>query len=336
MPKLKPPTELESAPEPPSDPLTEAAEPRAATASPSPLTDDGAVAEAPGDPASPGSSPSEPASGAPSRIAGRARLRARLAADRRLRATVEELSGCLYAVGAFERRVLRLRTGLGGGKGLSRGQAARRLGAPPAGVRRAERSGVRGLQRAARTDGCGRSANAGSAGFPGGLASAVLATVERATAGEPLAALSDDLDGSRPAGDDADSGGVAGFQESGARRDTSGEREPPQINAAATTKDRDLTTWLLLVFLALVLSGLALLGSVGTRRGRHRTATSVLFGRRGPRQATEPSCAFCRSKRVAVNPTHGLYRCADCGFSGQLSGAPQAEAGKMHDASKQS
>lgn len=322
--ELEAPAQLEPVPDPQSPALSEAAEPESATASPPPSVpsppDGGGVAQTPSRPENGSASPSSPARSPSAGLPvgpgrDRAGSRHRLDADRKLRATVEELSGCLYAIPLFERGVLRLRTGLGGKKGLSRAQVARRLNASRAGVRRAERRGVRGLRRAARTGGCG-SSSAGSAGSSVGLTIPVLATVGGAIAGEPLAALND-LEARQHAGG---RGAVAGFQETGGTR---GEDGRSQSTAPASAAERDRSPWLL-IFLALVLGGLTLLGAAIARTGR------------GRRQAAQLSCAFCSSKRVATNPIRDVYRCADCGFSAQLAGAPQAEAGKMDGVAKRS
>lgn len=312
--QLESPPQLESVPEPQLAPPTEAAEPRSA-----PRADSGGVAEAPTGSES-GSAPpvsfaADPASADRSVSPGpdRTGLHYRLAADRKLRARVEELSGCLYAV--FERGVLLLRAGLGDKKGLSRGQVARRLNASRLDVRGAERRGVRDLQRAASTDGCGNSDHAGGSAFPGGLAIGTLAAVEGAIAGETSMA-SNDIDGRQHPGGTVDEVAVRGFQESGGAR---GENGPFQSTASASAEDRDRSMWLL-IFLGLALGGLALFGALSTRTGGQ----------------AEFRCAFCESKRVATNPTQGSYRCVDCGFSGQLAGTPQSEAGKMNEVSKRS
>ncbi len=337
IPQLESPTQLESVPEPQSAPLSEVAQPGSATASRSPSTppsvpDTGGPSPAPNGSASPGSSSADPASLGASAEPGRAGLGDRLDADRKLRATVDALSGCLYAVPVFERGVLRLRTGFGGKKGLSRGQVARRLNASRDGVRRAERRGVRGLRQAARTDGCGKSATSGGPGLPEGLVISLLATGGGAIAGEPLAA-SNDLDGRQRADGKADGDAVAGGQGSG--RGALGEDGPSPSIPSSPVEDRDNGPWLLIV-LALALSALALLGSLGTRRRERPSVASVVARRPQRRRPTKLSCAFCRSKRIATNPAHGVYRCVDCGFSGALSPTPHAEAGKMHDVSKRS
>ena len=338
LPQLEPPTELDPPTQVQPVSETQAAAPIEAaesrSASPS---DNGGVAQAanvsaspgpspteapaPNDSASPGASPTEAASAtvSVSPAPDGAGLRYRLGRSPKLQATVEELSGCLYAVSAFERRVLVLRTGLGGKQWLSRGQVARRLDATRAGVWRAERRGVRGLRQAARTDGCGESSSLDGPASAAGLAIPVLATVDRAIAGQALRALND-LDGRQL----ADEGGVAGFQASGVGR-----------TASASAEDRDGSTWLL-IFLSLVLGALALLGSLSTRGGGHPSVAAFLPHKPRRRRAARLSCAFCRSNRVATNPSHGLYRCVDCGFSGRLNGTPQAEAAKMRDASQRS
>ena len=123
--------------------------------------------------------------------------------ERRLRRTVTRLRGCLDGLGAAERRVLVLRSGLGPRPARSRARVARALGVSARRVARLERRGLRRLRGLAR-DGCGGA----TAPAP---ATTGYAPTSPALAPAALAA----------AGDEPDRVEVKGTRESG-----SGEREP--------------------------------------------------------------------------------------------------------------
>ncbi len=74
--------------------------------------------------------------------------------ERRFRHAVVRLWACSYAVSAVQRRVLVLRTGLGGGSALSVKGVAKALSVSSGRVVRAQRAGLRSLRRANRSDGC--------------------------------------------------------------------------------------------------------------------------------------------------------------------------------------
>lgn len=74
--------------------------------------------------------------------------------ERRFRHAVVRLWACSYSVSAVQRRVLVLRTGLGGGSALSVKGVAKALSVSSGRVVRAQRAGLRGLRRANRSDGC--------------------------------------------------------------------------------------------------------------------------------------------------------------------------------------
>jgi hypothetical protein len=71
-----------------------------------------------------------------------------------LRAALDPLLGCYYALSPIQQEVLALRAGLDGGTPISRGQVAAAFGVSPAEVERTERSGLRALRSAATEDGC--------------------------------------------------------------------------------------------------------------------------------------------------------------------------------------
>ena len=164
-----------------------------------------------------------PAGAAGSRASGRSARRAAAtggsrrhahekspAAERRLRAKVRRLAGCLGQVREGQRRVLVLRAGLGPRHALSRGQVSRRLELPMPRVRKLERRGVRRLERLAHSGGCGSSGAfvAGGAGADGGGGTT---TPRLAAAGTgPLA---------------ADAGPAAGIEGEVARSEVKGELE---------------------------------------------------------------------------------------------------------------
>ncbi|HTE63743.1 MAG TPA: hypothetical protein VK631_25520, partial [Solirubrobacteraceae bacterium] len=96
----------------------------------------------------------------------------RVRRDRRLRRTVERLSGCLDTLGTMQRRVLVLRAGVGPGDPQTRRAVAQRLDTTVRRVGRVERRGLRALHGAAGAGRCGTSAPlaAGGTGAPPTLA----------------------------------------------------------------------------------------------------------------------------------------------------------------------
>jgi hypothetical protein len=75
------------------------------------------------------------------------------ASAKELRAVLEQLEGCLPALGAVDRRVISLRAGLAGTP-LTRAQVGQRLGLSGTAVRNSERRALNRLQYAAATTGC--------------------------------------------------------------------------------------------------------------------------------------------------------------------------------------
>jgi hypothetical protein len=69
-------------------------------------------------------------------------------------AAVGSLAGCFYALTPFEQQILTVRTGIDGRVPLSRTQVAAMLGTSTAAIGRTERSALRELRTAERTDGC--------------------------------------------------------------------------------------------------------------------------------------------------------------------------------------
>jgi uncharacterized membrane protein YgcG len=108
-----------------------------------------------------------PAGGGPTGRAASARQRRQSAArarETRLRNRARELRGCLDALPGFDRKVIVLRAGIGT-DARSRRAVAERLGVSVDRVRRAERSGLRGLREADSDFGC---ASGGASSGPGG------------------------------------------------------------------------------------------------------------------------------------------------------------------------
>jgi hypothetical protein len=110
----------------------------------------------------------------PVRVRGERRAERR--ADRRVERLVARYGMCLSALTVRQRRVLRLRAGVGPREPETRAAVARRLELPLARVRKAERRGLRTLRRIGR-DGCGAAAHDGAGAGPG-----------VPTAGDPAAA----------------------------------------------------------------------------------------------------------------------------------------------------
>jgi len=84
---------------------------------------------------------------------------------RRLTETVAELEGCLSQLGARDRRVLTLRSGLAGDGARSRAAVARRLDLTGIGVAVTEQGALRELLSVARSGVCGQGAATAAAGF---------------------------------------------------------------------------------------------------------------------------------------------------------------------------
>jgi hypothetical protein len=145
-------------------------------------------APAPAAPAAPAAQRAQPAQPAPATAPARssavqapaaraseapepARRGARRQADRRVRRLVTRYGACLPGLPARQRRVLRLRAGVGPREPASRAAVARRLEIPVARVRRTERRGLRALRRAAR-GGCAPASTSVTAGAAAEFASA--------------------------------------------------------------------------------------------------------------------------------------------------------------------
>ena len=197
------------------------------------------------------------------------RARSERRADRRVRRLVARYGDCLQQLTARQRRVLRLRAGVGPREPATRAAVARRLELPIARVRRAERRGLRTLRRTGR-DGCGAvSDGAGAepaltgAGDGAAAASAVLASGSgggddgggSATgSGDPAGA------GSRDAGDGSADGTSDGNGGSSGAVKGIGATSPPPGPAGS-----DVT----LPLLALLLAGCGAFGYRALRRARH-------------------------------------------------------------------
>lgn len=235
---------------------------------------------------------------------------------------MEKLSGCLYAAPPFERNVLVLRAGLGARTPISRDRLARRLSIPPGRVQRAERRGLRSLRRASRRRGCA-AGGAGNLSVAGGVTPLISGESVPARAGpHERRAASRDEDG-KETGDGATARG-GGTVAARAQGRPSDERPSEAMGRIASSRAEldDAYYWIL------GLVGLTALIAV-------LVAAGLPTARRLSRRAPAIACAYCDSKRVAVNPAQGAYHCSDCGFRGELPATYGPGDGKMEDDSYQ-
>lgn len=257
---------------------------------------------------------------------GREPARRHAAAERRLRRTVESLSGCLSSLPSLEATVLALRAGLGAGAPLSTSQVGGRLGVSPTAVRNAERQGLRGLQQANAATGCGAPAQGHTGGFTfradqpvlGALGSGMVA--ER---GSSPRSVGDN----RHAAKDVSASGRRGDR---TQRGRSGRPVAASRDSVAASTGSSEDCWLLVI---LGLAGLTAMVVVLARRRSAARRVNVEPQRR--RQTSRSAmadltCSYCQRRRIAVNPTHGVYHCAQCGFRGTLPPAVVAELANMH------
>jgi hypothetical protein len=200
------------------------------------------------------------------------RARSERRADRQVRRLVARFGGCLQQLTVRQRRVLRLRAGLGPREPATRAAVARRLDLPVARVRRAERRGLRALRSNAR-EGCGAASDGAGAdpaltgaGDGAAAASAVLASGSGGDGGGSATGGGDAAGGGDPAnGDGLDSGGGAADGSSEVDGSSGGVKgigaTSPPPGAAAT----DVT----LPLIVLLVAGLAAFGFRALRRARH-------------------------------------------------------------------
>jgi Sigma-70, region 4 len=129
-----------------------------------------------------------------------------------MRRIVARYGGCLSALPARQRRVLRLRAGIGPREPASRATVARRLDLPMPAVRRAERRGLRRLVREGRA-GCAGPASDGDpaaiAGTAGAGTTLVTGGGAGTTTGGPAARAGDTAGGGDPARAGVTGGGSA-------------------------------------------------------------------------------------------------------------------------------
>lgn len=253
----------------------------------------------------------------------RERAKRQAAVERRLRQTVVSLSGCLSSLPSFEATVLGLRAGLGTGKPLSAPQVAGRLGVSAGGVRNAERSGLRGLRQANRRGGCaragqppsnvfalGRGQESGFARLPSGLGSVGSSSPQPAGVGAKAHVM------------------MKAHGAPHARAKTELGRPGDSARALGHGATDSPLRWVL-VLLGLVGLGLLLVAF------RHRVPGGWMArAERGRARRTVAAidlyCSFCQSRRIAINPSQGIYRCAQCGFRGTLPPAFLTEVGTMN------
>jgi len=208
---------------------------------------------------------------------------------------VRNLQGCLSSVDGLDRRVLVLRTGLGGRPASSRDSVARRLGVSQRRVARAERTGLKSLRGAARGGSCesGPSPMAVSR-------TPWLMPLSSASTGLPLLSMASLAGDSRA--EERSEGAVMGVTRSGPEdvmadgaespgslvSGDEAEREPKRV-AASTGDSADL---LLPVLLTLAL--LALLAGFVAFRSRRSSSPSIIENPtplRETREARAPEAA---------------------------------------------
>lgn len=225
----------------------------------------------------------------------RERARRHAAAERRLRQTVESLSGCLSSLPSLEATVLALRAGLGPGDPLSTRQVGGRLGVSASAVHNAERQGVRGLQQANAATGCGAAGRGRTGGSSFEAGQPALGTLSSTSVGESAGSP-------RPVGDkqhatrDVSASGRRGGRSSG--RPVAASRD----SVAASTGSSE-ERWLLVI---LGLAGLtAMIVVVARRRSAASTARVGPRRRRQTRRSAtaDLTCSYCQTKHLAVNPT---------------------------------
>jgi hypothetical protein len=112
--------------------------------------------------------------------------------EREIRQAVRRLSGCLDALERAQRRVLRMRAGLGDRPARSRREVARRLDTSLDRVRRLERRGLRNARMEARTDGCGPAGAGAAAPGPDGIGGLLAAGAAGPPSPERILAVADD------------------------------------------------------------------------------------------------------------------------------------------------
>jgi hypothetical protein len=147
---------------------------------------------------------------------------------RRLRRTVLRFSSCLDDVSSLQRRVLKLRAGVGAGPARSRRRVARRLDLRPRRVMRLERTGLRKVRALVRGGSCG--ADEGGAGVPGGGAAGSAGDGD----GAPFAASAGGASGSAGTGGASAGSGSSAAGGSGSGGESGGVRgesdtRPPEL-----------------------------------------------------------------------------------------------------------
>lgn len=161
----------------------------------------------------------------------------------RFRRAVEGLWACSYAISGFERRVLVRRAGLESFSPASSTAVANRLRVSVARVRRAERTGVRRLRGANRSDRC-------AMGSPSEALSETVRALQVVAAAPPLATVESLARADAPASPDSQ-GQTLGDQQ--ASTDTPLKRSPQTASTvpAAAGTDGSLP-WLLILILSLM------------------------------------------------------------------------------------
>lgn len=208
--------------------------------------------------------------------------------ERRFRQAVVRLWTCSYAVSPVQRRVLVLRTGLGGSPAQSVKDVAKALSLSSGRVVRAQRAGLRGLRRANRSDGCATGFSSQPA-----IARDTQAVLAVATA-SPLASVTQMADAASgqgaPARAHADSGAVLAERVASAGSGDNGRVPIRTAAAVPTSADAGSPPWpvlLIILLLAISAAGFVLLRKRGMGPQRDTTeAAAAAFVVAEPVRAT--------------------------------------------------
>jgi ribosomal protein S27E len=89
--------------------------------------------------------------------------------------------------------------------------------------------------------------------------------------------------------------------------------------------------WILVLFGVACLALLVIF--VARRPAARRTGSAERLGgwRRPAARELDLNCSYCQSRRIVLNPSQGVYRCAHCGFRGTLPPAFLLEHANMHN-----
>ena len=262
-PALKPPSTLEV---PETPPLPSVPSPRVELPAPSvrvpPSTPPGGSTIQPDSAADAAAPPASTRSGAGARPAERGAdrrqttrpsRRAPTRRERRFRRTVTQLWACAYAVSGFEHDVLARRAGLDGFSPAPASAVARQLGVSVGRIKAAQRSGVRSLRSADRSDGCAMTAPPTTVGKTATALLAVATAPPLVTDGRPTLADAERKPASQ--GDDR----VEVLSAHRTSTGVSASRPQPAVTLAIAGDGGPGLPWLVIVVLAFMATTLFLL-----------------------------------------------------------------------------